>query len=162
MLLHTILFALVASLATAAPVADAAEAFSPRSPPDSLGDDGVGQAGRDNRPGLSVYCFDQRGCTDSFVYGQAGFYDIPFDEDRQIFYFARSFNQDFSCRFDTWNGWMGEFYMEGLANGKLTRISGSNYSGGSGQACVDKYPHPRGTSKLTGLRIVVKRWKPQA
>ncbi|WOO78762.1 uncharacterized protein LOC62_02G002301 [Vanrija pseudolonga] len=169
MLLHTILAALVASLAAAAPVADAAdavdaaEAISPRNASAPWGDDSVGQLGeRDNRPGLSLWCFEQLGCQGNPIqFFPSEFYDIPFDTPYAITGYSYPYNRDFSCRFDTWNGWMGQFYILGLYDGVWSVISSSNYSGGSGQACVDKWTFSKAAPGYHSLKLMTKRWRPQ-
>lgn len=164
MLLPTILFALVASLAAAAPVADATDAeqaILPRNASSPLGDDSVGHLGeRDDTAGLSVYCFERKGCTGNYIqfYG-LDTSNIPFDTPREVLYYNYPYTRDFSCRFDTWNGWKGTFYILGLNNGVWSQISGSNYSGGSGQACVDKWSFPYAAPGYHGIKLMVKRWK---
>ncbi|KAL1409889.1 hypothetical protein Q8F55_003888 [Vanrija albida] len=172
MLAKTVILALLASLAAAAPAVEVDNSAAvPQENPSQLSQntevpegfvpdwETSGLSARDSA-GLRVICFDQTGCQGNIISHSVDTYI------NQGTTWAMTFGihayQRMSCRFDTWNDWRGEFYLA-LGNfpsehGSSRRISGSNYSHGSGQYCVDMWTNIGGGRARIDVSPMAVRW----
>ncbi|KAL1409887.1 hypothetical protein Q8F55_003886 [Vanrija albida] len=132
MLAKSLVLALLASLAAAAPTAELDQSAHAQRGETNL-------AARD--AGVSVRCFNQKGRQGDEIYYSANIEDMFPNQNKRLAITTRG-PSDISCRLDRWGGWNGYFWvMWDNDNVGFPKLSDPRYTDdpGRNQYCVDSW-----------------------
>ncbi|WOO78757.1 uncharacterized protein LOC62_02G002296 [Vanrija pseudolonga] len=170
MLLHSLIFALAATLAVSAPTPEPlADASADTStvvdrntcgvtiPVDLIARDASAPVEARDNAGFSVSCYNGPDCKGKPFYewndviGKPSLSKIVRGT---VYDFQHPANQLASCRVDVWNGYKGNFYMRA---DNERQISGKNYPQGWGQYCVNEWKDSFQGTGMVNKYVVVWR-----